>query len=373
MKWFIILAIILVNVQVACHSPIANTKEIVNTNINVIAYYSGDAKGIDGFEIDKLSHIIFSFCHLKGARLNLDNERDTMTIKKLVSLKEKKPSLKILFSLGGWGGCSTCSPVFSDNASRKIFASSVSELCNSFNVDGIDLDWEYPAIEGYPGHAFIPADRSNFTALVRELRTELGNSREISFAAGGFKKFFDESIEWKEIMPLLDRVNLMSYDLVGGYSKMTGHHTPLYSNSSQTESADRGIRYLDSLGVPLEKIVIGAAFYARTWEGVTSEDNGLYKPGKFKSFIAYHQFERELAKDSGFQFYRDTTANAPYAYNSSNRLFATFDDEVSIEAKTRYALQKKLNGIMFWELSLDKRKGGLLSVINNTISNYNKR
>ncbi|HEX7847164.1 MAG TPA: glycosyl hydrolase family 18 protein, partial [Chitinophagaceae bacterium] len=332
------------------------------------AYYSGNANEIDSFEVEKLSHIIFSFCHLKGNRLSVDNARDTATIHKLVSLKKRNPSLKVQLSLGGWGGCEPCSPIFVVDSARKIFAASVKELCDHFKTDGIDLDWEYPGIEGHPGHPFLKEDKANFTALVKELRNVLGQEKEISFAAGGFKEFFDGSIDWKEVMPLVDRVNLMSYDLVGGYNTMTGHHTALFSNAKQERSADHGIRYLDSLGVPLNKIVIGAAFYARTWENVPDADNGLYKPGKFKSFIAFNQFDKWLSSDSGFVFYLDTVAAAPYVYNASRKLFATFDDPVSIQKKTAYALDKGLNGIMFWELPLDKKTAGLLYQIDSTIS-----
>jgi chitinase len=368
MKPFIITLLIVSGF--ACDSKVATKKQAEDPTkpFTVIAYYSGNEAGIDGYNVSGLTHIIFSFCHLKGARLNVDNARDTATILKLVSLKKLNPSLKILFSLGGWGGCATCSPVFADSNSRKDFARSVKELCDHFKVDGIDLDWEYPAIEGYPGHAYMPSDKSNFTSLIKILRDELGSQREISFAAGGFTKFIKESIDWSEVMPLIDRVNLMSYDLVGGYSKVTGHHTPLYSNSLQVESADRGIRYLDSLGVPLNKIVIGAAFYARTWEKVPNTDNGLYKPGTFKDFVAYHRFENTLNEAGGFIFFRDSIAAAPYAYNPKQKVFATFDDPFSIEAKTRYVMNRGLNGIMFWELSLDKKENGLLAVIVKTLA-----
>src|SRR5690349_9343379 len=75
----------------------------------VIAYYSGNAERVDSFDMTKLTHIIFSFGHLKGNRLNIDDARDTLTIKKLVEQKKKNPSLRILLSLGGWGGCEPCS------------------------------------------------------------------------------------------------------------------------------------------------------------------------------------------------------------------------------------------------------------------------
>lgn len=336
----------------------------IDRQLAVIAYYSGDSKTIDNYPVEKLTHIIYSFCHLKGSRLNVDNKGDSATIKKLVSLKKKYPKLKVLLSLGGWGGCEFCSPVFSTDEGRKTFARSVKQINDYFQTDGIDLDWEYPAIEGHPGHAFKLEDKANFTALVKDLRNSLGNKHEISFAAGGFPKFLQESIDWTEVMSVVDYVNLMSYDLVNGYSTKTGHHTPLYSTTEQVESVDNAISYLSSLGVPTNKIVIGAAFYARTWENVEPVNNGLYQAGKFKSFISYRQFDSRLSKENGFVFYRDTIANSAYAYNTAKKTFATFDDPLSIEAKTKYAIDKGLKGIMFWELTLDRPAGGLLDVID---------
>ena len=73
------------------------------------------------------------------------------------------------FAFGGWGGCETCSEVFSQGENRKEFATSVLELLYEYDLDGIDLDWEYPAMQGFPGHAFKPEDQQNFTALVRHV------------------------------------------------------------------------------------------------------------------------------------------------------------------------------------------------------------
>jgi chitinase len=332
--------------------------------MEVIAYYSGSSEGIDKYKVEELTQIIFSFGHLKGNRLHISNARDTARIQKLVSLKLRNPKLKVLLSLGGWGGCAPCSDVFSTAEGRNEFAASTKELLDFFKADGIDLDWEYPAIEGHPGHAYKQEDKANFTLLVQTLRNTLGKKAIISFAAGGFDKFLQESIDWQAVMPVINYVNLMSYDLVSGFSTVTGHHTPLYSNNTQKQSADNAIRYFESINVPLQKIIIGAAFYARTWENVNDVNNGLYQQGNFKHFISYNQFNQRLNKDSGFVYYRDSIAKAPYAYNKRTNTFATFDDEESVAAKVQYVKQKKLGGIMFWELSLDKPENGLLNIIS---------
>lgn len=341
-----------------------NAQSNADNSFAVIAYYTGNEKEIDEYPVDKLTHIIFSFCYLKDNKLVTGSPDAGARIRKLVLLKKKYPALKILLSLGGWGGCKDCSESFSTAAGRNTFAVSVNEMLKKYNADGIDLDWEYPAIEGYPGHHYKPEDKTNFTELVKALRKELGEKMEISFAAGGFTKFLQESVEWDKVMPLLDRVNLLTYDLINGYSPVTGHHTGLYSTDMQIESTDHTVRYLDSIGVPKNKIVIGTAFYARVFEGADSLHNGVNRPAKFKSFVPYKQLLKEYTTKDGFIPHWDEQAQAPYSYNPEKKLFATYDNLRSIRLKTKYAISQGLNGIMFWELTLDVPKGGLLDEID---------
>lgn len=344
---------------------ICTAQKTAANNMEVIAYYAGSSEAIDQFNVEQLTQIIFSFGHLKGNRLHIGSARDTARIQKLVSLKKRNAKLKVLLSLGGWGGCAPCSDVFSTAEGRTEFAASVKELLLYFKADGIDLDWEYPAIEGHPGHTYRKEDRDNFTLLVKILRTTLGKQKIISFAAGGFDEFLQESIDWKAVFPVINFVNVMTYDFVGGYSKVTGHHTSLYSTPTQKRSADNVVRYFESINAPMQKIILGAAFYARTWEQVSNNNNGLYQSGIFRSFISFSQFNKRFNTDSGFVYYRDPVAQAPYAYNERTKTFATFDDEISVAAKVSYVQQKKLGGIMFWELSLDKPANGLLQVITD--------
>jgi chitinase len=351
----------------------ASSSYCQSRDFNIIGYFAGGPAQADSLPAEKLTHIIFSFCNLSGNRLTVDNQQDSITISKLVALKARNPQLKILLSLGGWGGCPSCSDVFSTDAGRREFAESTFALNKSLRTDGIDLDWEYPSIEGYPEHKFVPEDKDNFTKLVQTLRSVMGTAYEISFAAGGFQKFLEESVDWPSVMKEVDRVNLMSYDLINGYATETGHHTPLFSTPLQSESTHHAIRYLLKKGVDRNKIVIGAAFYARVWEEVPSFNDGLYQPGKFKTSINYNLLPYELSSEKGFTRYWDETAMAPYAYNSEKKLFATFDDKQSITEKTLYVIDQKLDGIMFWELTHDQRKDGLVDTIYNLKINALKK
>ena len=251
-------------------------------------------------------------------------------------------------------------------AGRRDFVRSVGELTDYFHTDGLDLDWEYPALENVPGYPYTPQDKDHFTELIKLLRKNLGRKKEISFAAGGFTDYLRTSIDWKEVAPRVDYINLMSYDLVNGYSTKTGHHTALYSTPEQLESTDHAVRYLDSIGVPLSKVAIGLAFYARVFENVDSINNGLYQSCRFLRGVSYKDQATLLSPDNGYVYHWDPVAQAPYAYNARQRLFASFDDSTSIRLKTQYALRKKLGGVMFWQLTEDRFSGGLLDVIDNT-------
>lgn len=154
-------------------------------------------------------------------RMTVDNTSDSLAITRLVAQKQIHPQLKVILSLGGWCGCKTCSNVFADGSPRGIFrigAATDATLPHGWNRPGLGIS----AISGCPGHPFAEVDRHNFTLLIRSLRQVLGRRYELSFAAGGFPEFFDHAVEWDAVMPLLNRVNLMSYDIVNGFSTRTG-------------------------------------------------------------------------------------------------------------------------------------------------------
>ncbi|HEX6428168.1 MAG TPA: glycosyl hydrolase family 18 protein [Niastella sp.] len=338
---------------------------------SLIAYYSGNETDIDRYNIQSLTHIIYSFALLKNNRLHVSAAAGSI-LKKLVSLKKKNPQLKVALAFGGWGGCRTCSNIFAIPANRTAFAQSVLAILQQYHLDGIDIDWEYPAIdEGPAGHAYSPADKQTFTELIKTVRGALGKRYELSFAAGVFPEYLYNSIEWKRVMLLVDRVHLMSYDMVNRKSTFTGHHTALYSTPFQSISIDNTIRFLDSLHIPRNKVVIGAAFYARTYMVADTNNHGLYRPAAFDGFDVYKNYQRRFAGRNGFTCYWDDTAKVPYCFNPTQKKFATFDDERSVVFKTNYAIGKRLNGLLIWELRQDDGQQHLLNAIKITFENAN--
>ncbi len=343
--------------------------ETMPGSTKIIAYYMGDGSDLQRYNISQLTHIIYSFLHLNGNQLSFDSATDKQALQRLVALKTQYPHLKVMLSLGGWGGCETCSDIFNSAENRKVFAQSTLAIIEEYQADGIDLDWEYPTIPGHPGHKYAAHDRTNFTALVQELRTAFGNKYQLSFAAGGFDDFLQTAVDWDAIMPLFDNVNLMTYDIVNGATPHTGHHTALYSTPQQKDSTDNAVQFLLRKGVAPEKIVIGAAFYARVWAQVAATNNGLYQPGVHTDGADYKKFSTRFNPTEGYIYYWDDIAKAPTFYSPVKKIFGTFDDQRSLAEKTRYVQKHKLGGMMFWQLPHDTDKKGLLDTIHKNLIN----
>lgn len=90
------------------------------SNFRVVGYYAGTTIPVDSFETNKLTHLIFCFGGLAGNRFRIHSAADSATIQSMVNLKTKNPQLKIMLSLGGWGGCEKCSDVFSTPPEHTI-------------------------------------------------------------------------------------------------------------------------------------------------------------------------------------------------------------------------------------------------------------
>lgn len=373
-------------------------------NIRVLAYYLGRGDDLEKYDVNQITHIIFCFGQLNGNRYAI-TANDSATVKKMVALKKKNPALKVIVSLGGGRGCKDCSGAFASEKARQEFAKSIVEFHTYFGTDGLDLDWEFPNIEHFVGQKYAPADIQNFTALVKELRKAGGDKYELSFAAGAHEGIFEVVTEWKKVMKYLDYANLMTYDIgsyqnrpkmpqyrhlsLGSDSKNTAHHTALYSTPDQLHaipgkyaqfstpgqerSVDFCVKYLLKMGIPPEKLIVGAAFYGRMYENVKALNNGLYQPGEYMGGVPFKNLAVRCSPDSGYVYHWDDIAKGPYIFHPAKKLFVTYDDKRSIGLKTQYVIDNKLGGIMFWQLGNDTYADGLLNAIDNVKKNYRTR
>lgn len=340
----------------------------------VIIGYVGGFRGLiatDSIDVWRLSHINYAFVDIKDNRAWLHNEAtDTVNLRKLSELKQVNPALKILISIGGW----TWSKHFSDavltDTSTKNFASSAVAIVARFNLDGVDIDWEYPGMIG-DSNTYRPEDKEHYTALFRQLRLGLDSLAAITHmryfvttAVGGSQSYIEHT-EMDKVQQYCDYINIMSYDYAGGDNAISAHHTNLQSSPGDPNqhSAHRSIQAFMAAGVPAGKIVIGIAFYGKGWQMESTDNNGLYrktvKPVRGGGFT---YLKDSIINKNGYKRYWDPKAIAPYLFNSDKKIFITYDDEKSVKQKCKYVKRHHLAGAMFWEYNSDKKEY-LLKVI----------
>lgn len=73
----------------------------------------------------------------------------TGNLKKFAALKEEHSKVKLLLAVGGWNeGSTKYSNIASSATKRAVFIASALAMVQKYDLDGFDLDWEYPALRG---------------------------------------------------------------------------------------------------------------------------------------------------------------------------------------------------------------------------------
>ena len=332
--------------------------------------YRGRVINMEQIPAKKLTHINYAFINVKNNRAILSRERtDTVNLKNITSLKIVNPALKILISIGGWSWSGNFSDAVLSDTSRQAFAASAVAILKRFNLDGIDIDWEYPDMNGN-GNIHRKEDKQNYTLMFLELRRQLdiagqqANKRLLlTTATGGFKDFLNHT-EMQKAYPALDYINLMTYDYFGRATSV--HHTNLFSSAGGNtyDSADKAVKAYMAAGVPASKLVMGIAFYGRMFQLGNTAMKGLGDSTKAHLRMAdYVWIKDSVINKKGFTSYQDTAAKAPYLFNNVTKQYITYEDEWSVDNKCRYVIANKMAGVMFWEFDSDP-KGYLLDQIN---------
>jgi chitinase len=352
-----------------CGVAMAIPSHFIKSNTKpVIIAYVGGFRGLiatDSFDVWRLSHINYAFVDIKNNRAWLHNEAtDTVNLRKLSELRKINPDLKILISIGGWTWSKNFSDAVLTDTSTHNFVSSAVLIVSKYNLDGIDIDWEYPGMIG-DSNIFRPEDKQHYTLLFKDLRQSLDSlsllthmKYYVTTAVGGSQNYIDHT-EMDKVQQYADYINVMSYDYAGGSDIISGHHTNLYSSSGDSNqySAHRSIQAFIAAGVPPVKIVIGIAFYGKGWQMESADNNGLYrkalKPARGGGFT---YLKDSLVNKNGYKQYWDAEAKAPYLFNPEKKIFISYDDERSVKEKCKYVKRHHLAGAMFWEYYSDKKE-----------------
>ncbi len=335
--------------------------------------YFGDGKDIDIEDqtIGQLTHINWSFLTLQDKVGTLGH--GFKNINKLEKIKELYPHIKVSLAIGGWGA-NHFSEAVENEENRNNFCNTAAEFLVEFDADGIDLDWEYPCTSG--GNITMhPNDKENFVLLMKQLRKKLNEvslntgKQYILTSAVGASVGSQIGIDFKQLTPIVDFYNVMTYDM-GGTFGTSGHHTSVYpSDFTNQPGGDATIQRMLELDVPKQKIVYGCGFYGRGGTGISPGASGtgicMRYYDKQGMFFDYHDIVTKI--ESGeFTQYIDEKAIAAYAYNGDT--FITYDNPWTLKQKVKYIKKNGLAGIMYWEHQTDLTRtliNAIIEEVNN--------
>lgn len=281
-----------------------------NKEFKVVGYYTPSVTP-EKLPMHLLTHINYSFAipaKTGDTLLPLGHPESLRSLVKIAHQHEKS----VFISIGGWGigdggGDDTRFHKMAERAEgRHTFVRNVMQFVRNYQVDGVDLDWEYPD-EDSPS-----AD--HYVSLVTELADSLHKKGKkltaavISYGAkgGGVKKAAFDKMDW---------LNLMAYDADYGPDYVVAH-SPY---SLAVKSLDYWIK---ERGLPAHKAVLGLPFYSK------------------KGMGNYGPTYSDLIKD-GASPYDDYWKGAFY------------NGTITIENKTKLAKQRGCGGVMIWEIALD--------------------
>lgn len=305
-------------------------------------------------------------------------------------LKELYPHLKVLISIGGDGATvnARLKEAASSSSNRTNFASSCIDVFIKGNFDpsisskpdifdGINIDWEFP------GSA---ADKSNYTALMAEFRSQLddltattGKKYELTIAgpAGDQKDYIDVA----SIQEYLDFIGVMTQDFHVPCYQGSCSGDPLIANFHSTLDYVEGnpdqrfyvrnvIDEWANASATKDKLVISVPFYGRGWSGVPegTSTHGLwqtatgYGVATGTTYREIKALEDDTNKD--YTEYRSSgTSTAPWLYSPTDDIFFSYDDPEVLEDKSDYVKTEGLKGMFMWKLSDDTNNKDLAGTI----------
>lgn len=355
--------------------PFCGSALPADVSVPVVAGYVFPQNGaLQPGQIDPhaLTRVNYAFATIRNGRMVLSEAGDAADLAQLTALRKQNPALEILISVGGWLGSGGFSDMALTVQRRHMFIESAMDFLARYDLDGLDVDWEYPGVAGASSH-FRSADKHNFTLLIEELRERFNEASKkthrrfyLTIAAGAFDDYLAHT-EMAEVARQLDAVNLMSYDYYEpGSDALTGNHAPLFTdpNDPKKDSADASVQAFERAGVPAEKIVLGVPFYGQVWGQVAGANHGLFQPGKPvpNSYVSYDAIAGTML-GHGFTRFWDAASEVPYLYSEDKRIFVSYEDAQSLALKCNYIRSHRLGGVMFWNYFNDS-KGALLRAID---------
>jgi len=360
---------------------------------------------VDALHGDSVTHIVYAFLHVCGpGQLPEDAPRcvgkgdfelatsaiDDRFNDAFAHLKARAPHVKVVASVGGWGGSDPLFHIADDAAPRAAFAKSAAGFLRTHPAfDGIDIDWEHPTNNGAANGVQLgsPADGQGYADLMAALRASLNaltaenGHKYLLTAAINTQHVIVDKVNYRDAAKSLDYIFMMTYDNYGGWTKATGNHTsPRASADTAEDGLDAAVRTMTGAGVPAAKLVAGVAMYGRGFTGVARPAPGHGFTGEPHTGtwpapegasdyreLAARYIDHQGRGRHGYQAILDPRTQAWNLYNARNALFMGYDDPRAVITKGRFAREAGLAGVFAWELSQDN--GDILNAMNFGVGN----
>ena len=288
-------------------------------------------------------------------------------VQKFVAYKVQYPELKVKLQMGGWGkNADGWSQMARDAAKRKAFVDECVNICNTYGIDGFDIDWEYPTYAAKDGdhvNGASPADWENFVTLFKEMREAMPD-KILSYAASDSGKYTDNY----GVLPYIDYINVMTYD----EGNPPYHNAPLYRSSiTGSRCCAEAIDdiFHGQQKIPYQMMNFGLAFYGH------GDGYKLKTGNRYPSSVDYSKLEDIFFKGTcdGYDVkgvnYRiwDDVAKVPYLADALGKMYASYEDIESINAKVEYLKSRNMLGAMIWEYRHDNDEGTLRHAVKHAM------
>jgi chitinase len=320
-------------------------------------YYPGYRQGYyspSNIDFAALSHVIhFSVMPNSDGTLNTSINGLKPAFSSDLVTRAHAAGRQALICVGG-AGSQAGFQVATSGTNRGVFIANMINFMSMYDYDGVDIDWE----------PLDASDVGQYTSFVKDLRAALDGfspPRLFTVATASQPALF------ASLQNQFDQINLMTYDLAGPWPGwVTWFNAPIYdggfrfpSTGNLVPSVEGMVNDFMAAGVASGKLAVGLAFYGSIWtHGAGTSTGGTRLPRQswtttpIVSAIAYFDLMSGYYQSNLYHW--DGAAQSAYLSitNSvaTNDMFISYDDEHSCQSKVSYARNRRLGGVMIWEI-----------------------